>query len=102
MNIKQLNECFDKKFMLDPVEEAVDLSKIEGNMTKILCDNSHLIRTTTSSQELYELVKNLFEQHNIKNSASEKMLRILPKLSFARALQYVYDSILKGSGLGVI
>lgn len=102
MNIKQLNECFDKKFMSNTVEEAVDLSKVEGNMTKILCDNSHLIRTTTSSQELYELVKNLFEQHDIKNSASEKMLRILPKLSFARALQYVYDSILKGSGLGVI
>lgn len=102
MSLKVINEAFDKQLKSNELEEVVDLSKVEGNMTKILCDNSHLIRTTTSSQELYELVKNLFEQHNIKNSASEKMLRILPKLSFAKALQYVYDSILKGSGLGVI
>lgn len=102
MSIKHINECFDKKFKPVEIEEAVDLSKVDGNMTKILCDNSHLIRATSSSQELYELIRDLFEKNNIKNSASEKMLRLVPKLPFPKALQYVYDSILKGSGLGVI
>jgi len=85
------------------IKEAVDLSKIEGTITKTLQDNVTMINKCKSANELYKVISEMLDSAHIDTKYSRKFLDKLSKMrSFAGALQYVYNIILSGSGEKVI
>ena len=85
------------------IREAVDLSKIDGTITKTLQDNVTMINKCKSANELYKVISEILDSAHIDTKYSRKFLDKLSKMrSFAGALQYVYNIILSGSGEKVI
>ena len=86
--------------------EAVDLSKKEGTMSKVLQDNIESIYNTKSAFDVYRKVKYLFIENNIDTAASNRLLNNLDmyvKLhNKNQAIYTVLNSILAGSGNKVI
>lgn len=85
------------------IREAVDLSKIDGTITKTLQDNVNVINKCKSADELYKVISEMLDSAHIDTKYSRKFLDKLSKMrNFAGALQYVYNIILSGSGEKVI
>ncbi|MBQ6631277.1 MAG: hypothetical protein IJH55_03990 [Romboutsia sp.] len=89
-----LHESCDKD-----LEEAIDLSKIDGTITKALQDSAHIINQCKTISELIETVSSILNSSNIDTKYSRKFLDKLSKMkNFVDALQYIYNIILSGSG----
>lgn len=78
-----------------------ELSTKNRSISKIFVDNKDKINSTSSKEELVSLVKDLLKDVNPERT--EKIFRALnSKRDYFKALQYIYDFILKGDDLGVI
>lgn len=78
-----------------------ELSTKNRSISKIFVDNKDKINATSSKEELVSLVKDLLKDVNPQRT--EKIFRALnSKRDYFKALQYIYDFILKGDDLGVI
>lgn len=83
--------------------EDKDLSKVKGSMTQLLYDNRAKIDSCSSAKEIYNAVKEILSGAGLDTPATRRLLLGLSKKrDFGDALQLVYNSILKGSGEGVI
>lgn len=84
-------------------EELVEkeLSTKDRSISKIFVDNKDKINATSSKEELVSLVKDLLK--DVNPARTEKIFYALnSKRDYFKALQYIYDFILKGDDLGVI
>lgn len=78
-----------------------ELSTKNSSISKIFVDNKDKINATSSKEELVSVVKNLLKDVNPERT--DKIFRALnSKRDYFKALQYIYDFILKGDDLGVI
>lgn len=94
---EQLNEETEE------VTEDKDLSTVKGSMTQILQDNREKIDACGSAQEVHDVVAELLAEADLDTPATRRLLMTLKKQKgLVGALQAVYNSILKGSDLGVI
>ena len=94
---EQLNEETEE------VTEDKDLSTVKRSMTRVLQDNREKIDNCSTPQEVYEVVAGLLAEAEMDTPATRKLLMNLDKSrSLTNSLQTVYNSILKGSGLGVM
>ena len=88
----------------DGIDETLnerELSRKERSISKILVDNKDKINATSSKEELVSVVRDLLKDVNPERT--EKIFRALnSKRDYFKALQYIYDFILKGDDLGVI
>ena len=86
------------------VDEAADLSQINGTSTKALQDNIKKINSATTPGEVYDKTVEVLEISGI-NTNSPSISKMLNRLQRARTLEsafsIVYNSLLKGSNLGV-
>lgn len=93
---EQLNEETEE------VTEDKDLSTVKRSMTRVLQDNREKIDNCSTPQEVRDVVAGLLAEANMDTPATRKLLMNLDKSrSLTNSLQTVYNSILKGSGLGV-
>ena len=87
----------------DDLYEDKDLSTVKGSMTKILQDNREKIDACGSAKEVHDTVAGLLAEAGLDTPATRRLLLTLKKQrGLTGALQAVYNSILKGSDLGVI
>lgn len=87
----------------DNLDEDKDLSTVKGSMTQILQDNREKIDACSSAQEVHNVVAELLAEAGLDTQATRRLLLTLKKQrGLTGALQAVYNSILKGSDLGVI
>lgn len=78
-----------------------ELSTKNRSISKILVDNKDKINATSSKEALVSVVRDLLKDVNPERT--EKIFRALnSKRDYFKALQYIYDFILKGDDLGVI
>lgn len=88
----------------DGISEDTDLSKISGTSTKALQDNIKKINSATTPGEVYDKTVEVLEMSGI-NTNSPSISKMLNRLQRARTLEsafsIVYNSLLKGSNLGV-
>lgn len=78
-----------------------ELSTKERSISKILLDNKDRIDSSTSKEELISVVRDILKEVNPERT--RKIFAALnSKKDYFRALQYIYDFILKGDDLGVI
>ena len=78
-----------------------ELSTKDRSISKIFVDNKDKINAASSKEELVSVVKDLLKDVNPERT--EKIFRALnSKRDYFKALQYIYDFILKGDDLGVI
>ena len=85
------------------LNEDKDLSTVSGSMTQILQDNREKIDACSSAQEVHDVVAGLLAEAGLDTQATRRLLLTLKKQKgLVGALQAVYNSILKGSDLGVI
>lgn len=79
-----------------------DLSKVKGSMTSVLVDNANKLKDITSKSELKKFISDLFEENDIDTKASKRLLSTIENSETDfEAINAVYQSILKGSKLGV-
>lgn len=85
------------------LNEDTDLSKIKNTMTNILSNNVEALNKCKTKDEVYSTVKSLLDEHNIDTEASRRLLLNIAKSKTLKStLEVVWNSILKGSGEGVI
>ena len=88
----------------DEMDEALnerELSTKERSISKIFVDNRDKINKAGTKEELISVVKDLLKDVNPERT--RKIFAALDsKKDYFRALQYIYDFILKGDDLGVI
>ena len=88
----------------DEMDEALnerELSKEKRSISKIFVDNRDRINKTSTKEELVSVIKDLLADVSPERTA--KIFAALnSKKDYFRALQYIYDFILKGDDLGVI
>lgn len=93
-----------RKTPLKSYNEETDLSKIDGTSTKALQDNIKKINSATTPGEVYDKTVEVLEMSGI-NTNSPSISKMLNRLQRARTLEsafsIVYNSLLKGSNLGV-
>ena len=78
-----------------------ELSTKERSISKIFVDNKDKINKAGTKEELVSIVKDLLKDVNPERTG--KIFATLnSKKDYFRALQYIYDFILKGDDLGVI
>ena len=78
-----------------------ELSKSDRSISKIFVDNKDKINKAGSKEELISVVKDLLKDINPERTG--KIFSALnSKKDYFKALQYIYDFILKGDDLGVI
>lgn len=83
-------------------EGGKDLSKVKGSMTNILIDDDGW-KIASTSQEVYDYIKALFEERGLDTEASRNLLSKLNRIKYLDdSLALVYNSILKGSNMGSI
>lgn len=83
------------------INEAPDLSKKKGTSTNVLTKNDSW-KNCTSVNDLYNTIKKLFDENNLHSTSNNTLLnKIKSKKNLTDALMLVYNSILKGSNLGV-
>ena len=80
-----------------------DLSKVEKSMTKVLEDNIELVNSAKSTDDLYNIVNDLFVTNSIDTNASNRLLNNIKKQrNLTGAQSVIFNSMLKGEGKGVI
>lgn len=93
-----------RKTPLKSYNEDTDLSNINGTSTKALQDNIKKINSATTPGEVYDKTVQVLEMSGI-NTNSPSISRMLDRLQRAKTLEaafsIVYNSLLKGSNLGV-
>ena len=99
--LKESKQVFGRiETTLKSLNEAKDLSTIEGSMTKVLQDNTDKFKDAVSKDEVFNTVAELFKENNINTQASERLLtNIRHSKDVTGALFCVYNSILYGSNL---
>ena len=95
----------DIEFPSDEIEtESLverELSTKERAISKIFVDNKDKINGTKTKEELISVIKDLLK--DVDPARTQKIFAALAsKKDYFRALQYIYDFILKGDDLGVI
>ena len=99
-DIGWVEEFFPELF--EDLNEDKDLSTVKRSMTRVLQDNREKIDNCSTPQEVRDVVAGLLAEANMDTPATRKLLMNLDKSrSLTNSLQTVYNSILKGSGLGV-
>ena len=103
----RLEDAFDNgnhEGDIDEMDEALnerELSTKERSISKIFVDNRDKINKAGTKEELVSVVKDLLKDVNPERT--RKIFAALDsKKDYFRALQYIYDFILKGDDLGVI
>ena len=93
-----------RKTPLKSYTEDIDLSNISGTSTKALQDNIKKINSAITPGEVYDKTVEVLEMSGI-NTNSPSVSKMLNRLQRARTLEaafsIVYNSLLKGSNLGV-
>lgn len=98
-----LNDDLDEELQEEGLNEDKDLSTVSGSMTQILQDNREKIDACGSAQEVHDVVAGLLAEAGLDTQATRRLLLTLKKQKgLTGALQAVYNSILKGSDLGVL
>lgn len=102
-NFHTYRKAFKKLLVDEELTEDKDLSTVKGSMTQILQDNKDKIDSCTTPQEVHDVVAGLLAEADLDTPATRRLLMTLKKQrNIVGALQAVYNSILKGSDLGVI
>ena len=85
------------------LKSDIDLSDKEKSMTKVLSDNIKLINDANSKEDVLKIVKQVFDDAKINTKASQRLIQNISKQNNTTGAQScVLNSILKGSGNGVI
>lgn len=97
------NEALRRISKSKELNEATDLSKVDGSMSNIIENNIDKINKCTSVSEVSNTIQNLFKENDIDTQASRRLIMNIGKQkSLIGALSVVYNSYLAGSGQGVI
>lgn len=97
------NEALRRISKSKELNEAKDLSKVDGSMSNIIENNIDKINKCTSVSEVSSTIQNLFKENDIDTQASRRLIMNIGKQkSLIGALSVVYNSYLAGSGQGVI
>ena len=87
-------------------EKPDDLSKVEGSVSYAIINNQDAVHEIMSKLPLqeaqFELIKLIKTNSNESDKQKNIMSSILKCKSKYDILMYLYNSILKGAGLGVI
>lgn len=92
----------------EPIEEASavhahpDMSKKEGSISSIILSNKDRIDSATSLQELRSVVADILSPVEGNAKVAEINGRLRAMKDPVKALQYIYNIILKGDNLGTI
>lgn len=87
----------------DKDDVRTDLSKIAGSMSNTLTAHKDEIASMNTVKDLVIAIKDWFKQDNIDTPASNRLImNIMKHRDIVGAQMTVYNSILKGSGLGVL
>lgn len=84
-------------------EVRTDLSKIEGSMSNTLTAHKDELASISTVRELVMALKEWFKEDGIDTPASNRLImNVMKQRDIISAQMTVYNSILKGSGLGVL
>ena len=108
---KTINEAFDKRYDSNtkkPLTEASaahahpDMSKKEGSISSMILSNKDRIDSATSLQDLRAVVEDILSPLEGNAKVTEINGRLRAMKDHVKALQYIYNIILKGDNLGTI
>lgn len=84
-------------------KKHIDLSEVDGSITKILEESVQVINKLKTSQEITDFIEFTFATNGINTPCSQKMVEILKNSkSFNNSLQFIWNTILSGENLGVV
>ena len=108
---KTINEAFDKRYDSNskkPLTEASaahahpDMSKKAGSISSMILSNKDRIDNAASLQDLRAVVEDILSPLEGNAKVTEINGRLRAMKDHVKALQYVYNIILKGDNLGTI
>ena len=108
---KTINEAFDKRYDSNtkkPLTEASaahahpDMSKKAGSISSMILSNKDRIDKATSLQDLRAVVEDILSPLEGNAKVTEINGRLRAMKDHVKALQYIYNIILKGDNLGTI
>ena len=108
---KTINEAFDKRYDSNtkkPLTEASaahahpDMSKKAGSISSLILSNKDRIDNATSLQDLRAVVEDILSPLEGNAKVTEINGRLRAMKDHVKALQYIYNIILKGDNLGTI
>lgn len=108
---KTINEAFDKRYDSNtkkPLTEASaahahpDMSKKAGSISSMILSNKDRIDSATSLQDLRAVVEDILSPLEGNAKVTEINGRLRAMNDHVKALQYIYNIILKGDNLGTI
>ena len=108
---KTINEAFDKRYDSNtkkPLAEASaahahpDMSKKAGSISSMILSNKDRIDNATSLQDLRAVVEDILSPLEGNAKVTEINGRLRAMKDHVKALQYIYNIILKGDNLGTI
>lgn len=108
---KTINEAFDKRYDSNskkPLTEASaahahpDMSKKAGSISSMILSNKDRIDNATSLQDLRAVVEDILSPLEGNAKVIEINGRLRAMKDHVKALQYIYNIILKGDNLGTI
>ena len=108
---KTINEAFDKRYDSNtkkPLTEASaahahpDMSKKAGSISSMILSNKDRIDSATSLQDLRAVVEDILSPLEGNAKVTEINGRLRAMKDHVKALQYIYNIILKGDNLGTI
>ena len=108
---KTINEAFDKRYDSNtkkPLTEASaahahpDMSKKAGSISSMILSNKDRIDNATSLQDLRAVVEDILSPLEGNAKVTEINGRLRAMKDHVKALQYIYNIILKGDNLGTI
>ena len=108
---KTINEAFDKRYDSNskkPLTEASaahahpDMSKKAGSISSMILTNKDRIDSATSLQDLRAVVEDILSPLEGNAKVTEINGRLRAMKDHVKALQYIYNIILKGDNLGTI
>ena len=108
---KTINEAFDKRYDSNtkkPLTEASaahahpDMSKKAGSISSMILSNKDRIDNAASLQDLRAVVEDILSPLEGNAKVTEINGRLRAMKDHVKALQYIYNIILKGDNLGTI
>lgn len=93
---------YETQEVYDMMSEATDLSSKKGTLGNLISSNNDLIKTFTTKEEIINFLIDIEPQCTNKKYLNKVKMDIIHSKNFMRAMQYLYDAMLKGDGLGSI
>lgn len=93
---------YETQEVYDMMSEATDLSSKKGTLGNLIASNNDTIKSFTTKEEIINFLIDIEPQCTNKEYLNKVKMDIIHSKNFTRAMQYLYDAMLKGDGLGSI